>query len=666
MSATADALLAALRHRGAAGAVAAAARRRRSRRARGGQPALPRLRRRRNPARRRLRGARPRLGHLRARRSPTSRSTERPDAFTVAYARRLPRAGAPALPRRASRAAPTARSASRPRRCRTAISRPTAAASSSCTPRRRPARRRRSSTATAAARRPPSRPDRPVAAVPVDPRDHPPRRRRSTSTCRLEGEEFEMEDQRNWSDASFKTYGRPLALPWPFVLPAGVPVPQSVAVAVRAAAGAAPAAPPRSDRSRSRSAHRPARASRRSAWSSRPAEVAAALAALDRLAEIGAAAHPLRLRSRPPATAPDALRRLRRAAGGLPGGLRPRMRRRRRGRPRRRARRRRRGGAPAGLRLASVAVCPAVDRKSTPPGSAWPACPPLDEIYAAARAAFPGLPLGGGMFSYFTELNRKRPPLELLDFVTHATNPIVHAADDDSVMETLEALPHITRSARAIIGDRRYRIGPSTIAMRQNPYGARTMPNPRRRARLHGRRRPAPARPLRRRLDRRLRRRDRARRTSRSGCPAAFTGPRGLLDDDGEPAAGRRGGARPRAARRGRGAARPARRLPRRFAVLATRAGGATRAWPRTSAARAASLRRSVTRPFEARCWRNRMTQGHGHDRSALRTPGDERRPGGDKIVRRKLSDQVLERMQELILARRDRPPARRCRPSTS
>ena len=38
--------------------------------------------------------------------------------------------------------------------------------------------------------------------------------------------------------------------------------------------------------------------------------------------------------------------------------------------------------------------------------------------------------------------------------MTHATNPIVHAADDDSVMETLEALPHITRSARAIIGSR--------------------------------------------------------------------------------------------------------------------------------------------------------------------------------------------------------------------
>jgi hypothetical protein len=69
--------------------------------------------------------------------------------------------------------------------------------------------------------------------------------------------------------------------------------------------------------------------------------------------------------------------------------------------------------------------------------------------------------------------------VELLDFVSHCTCPIVHAADDLSVMESLEALPHIVRSARAIIGkDKAYWIGPSTIGMRHNPYGARVMENP--------------------------------------------------------------------------------------------------------------------------------------------------------------------------------------------
>ncbi|KTS60175.1 hypothetical protein NS206_11955 [Microbacterium testaceum] len=44
----------------------------------------------------------------------------------------------------------------------------------------------------------------------------------------LEGDVFETEDQRNWSDASFKTYSRPLALPYPYRLEAGEWVRQAV------------------------------------------------------------------------------------------------------------------------------------------------------------------------------------------------------------------------------------------------------------------------------------------------------------------------------------------------------------------------------------------------------------------------------------------------------
>src|SRR3546814_1523736 len=40
---------------------------------------------------------------------------------------------------------------------------------------------------------------------------------------------------------------------------------------------------------------------------------------------------------------------------------------------------------------------------------------------------------------------------------------------DRSVIQTLEAIPHIVRSARAIVGEAPYRLGPSTIGMRQNP-----------------------------------------------------------------------------------------------------------------------------------------------------------------------------------------------------
>src|SRR3712207_9295379 len=58
----------------------------------------------------------------------------------------------------------------------------------------------------------------------------------------MEGDTFEMEDQRNWTDASYKTYVRPLALPWPYTLAAGSELEQAVTVTVDAAQSARPPA----------------------------------------------------------------------------------------------------------------------------------------------------------------------------------------------------------------------------------------------------------------------------------------------------------------------------------------------------------------------------------------------------------------------------------------
>ncbi|WP_051109473.1 hypothetical protein [Promicromonospora sukumoe] len=46
----------------------------------------------------------------------------------------------------------------------------------------------------------------------------------------LRGDVFEMEDQRNWTDASFKTYSRPLTLPFPYLVRAGESLRQAVEV----------------------------------------------------------------------------------------------------------------------------------------------------------------------------------------------------------------------------------------------------------------------------------------------------------------------------------------------------------------------------------------------------------------------------------------------------
>src|SRR6201982_4342881 len=51
-------------------------------------------------------------------------------------------------------------------------------------------------------------------------------------TCKMEGDTFEMEDQRNWTDASYKTYVRPLALPWPYTIAKGAAIDQKVTLSV--------------------------------------------------------------------------------------------------------------------------------------------------------------------------------------------------------------------------------------------------------------------------------------------------------------------------------------------------------------------------------------------------------------------------------------------------
>jgi D-apionolactonase len=294
-----------------------------------------------------------------------------------------------------------------------------------------------------------------------------------TVTCRMEGDTFEMEDQRNWTDASFKTYSRPLALPWPFTLSAGERIAQTVTLTldgparfvagseafIRIQAGAilGPMPP--------------------IGLGCTPEEATAALPHIPTLREAGLSMLVCRFDPRQGHGRAE-LTRYRDLADGMGVAVElqvivPSLDDFGTDLARAAA-----AVADAGLALAAVMVVPAADLVSTPPGSSWPPCPPLDALYAAARLAFPGIRLGGGMFTHFTELNRKRPPVDLLDFVTFATSALVHAADDQSVMETIGALPHVATSARALTGSVPFVVGPSAIGLRDNPSGAGPLPNP--------------------------------------------------------------------------------------------------------------------------------------------------------------------------------------------
>ena len=59
-------------------------------------------------------------------------------------------------------------------------------------------------------------------------------------TVRLTGDVFEMEDQRNWTDGSFKTYSTPLALPYPVMVQAGERIVQEMQLHVVPASAGMP------------------------------------------------------------------------------------------------------------------------------------------------------------------------------------------------------------------------------------------------------------------------------------------------------------------------------------------------------------------------------------------------------------------------------------------
>ena len=81
----------------------------------------------------------------------------------------------------------------------------------------------------------------------------------------------------------------------------------------------------------------------------------------------------------------------------------------------------------------------------------------------------PDIPIGAGTNAYFAELNRERPDLDGLDCVSYSLNPQVHAFDDASLVENLQAQADTVRSAKAFCGDLPIVVSPITLRPRFNP-----------------------------------------------------------------------------------------------------------------------------------------------------------------------------------------------------
>jgi hypothetical protein len=275
-------------------------------------------------------------------------------------------------------------------------------------------------------------------------------------TVSLEGDVFEMEDQRNWSDASYKTYCTPLSIPFPVEVREGTRIDQRVVM--RLEQPGAVSTGPRQQSPRDEIIVSPGPAIRLPRLGLCTASHGTPLSAKE-VARLRA----LRLdhlRVDVKLSDPDLAGALRRAAGEAASiGARllvavssdPAM-----------AELPRLWAAASELRVPVGAwlVFPE-PRKAAPFG--WP-----EQAKAALKSRWPDVPLGAGTLANFAELNRARLPEGSVEVLCFSVNPQVHAFDNRSLVETLEAQPQMVASARRFAGSARIAVSPITLKPRFN------------------------------------------------------------------------------------------------------------------------------------------------------------------------------------------------------
>ena len=280
----------------------------------------------------------------------------------------------------------------------------------------------------------------------------------------LSGDTFEMEDQRNWTDASYKTYSTPLRLPYPTEVREGTVVAQSCTLTLAGAAQpqVIPAGAPLTftvDPAGERPLPRLGLGVASHGGPLTPVEAerlrALHLAHLRVDLDLGAD------NDRPLV---EAARQARALGVLLEVALHL-------------------GDDAAaevqGLREQLLQVRPEVVRwlvfhkgeKATRPALVRLARQILGDW--APAAAF-----GGGTDAFFAELNRSRPPRDGFDLVCYSINPQAHAFDNASLVESLAAQAVTLESARAFCGPTPLAISPVTLRPRFNPNATGPTPAP--------------------------------------------------------------------------------------------------------------------------------------------------------------------------------------------
>lgn len=292
------------------------------------------------------------------------------------------------------------------------------------------------------------------------------------ATCTMEGDAWETEDHRNWLDASFKTYVRPLRLPYPYTLRGGDVVRQAVTISFTGdapvavvtepteadivlggpIAGTMPIIALRVPAGHLDEAFAHVDAIRQSGVTLvngtvdlRSDDVSFLALRYAALAEAAGAG--LALQAILPSDDDETeLAALAAVVATLP------------------------------IPLESLFLMPAENRIRTDPGPPVPPTALLARLYAAARRAFPGVRIGGGTLGAFAEFNRNLPLPGLVDFVAHTASSLVHAADDRTVVENLQSFGFVAETVRAACGAVPYRLAASGISLDEGPFCG-TVPN---------------------------------------------------------------------------------------------------------------------------------------------------------------------------------------------
>ncbi len=88
------------------------------------------------------------------------------------------------------------------------------------------------------------------------------------------------------------------------------------------------------------------------------------------------------------------------------------------------------------------------------------------------KQQLPNVLIGAGTDYNFTELNRNHFHGKDLDFITFSIHPQEHAFDDLSLMETIEAQNDVVESAQHIYPEIPIYVSPLTLRKRNNPYAS--------------------------------------------------------------------------------------------------------------------------------------------------------------------------------------------------